>query len=593
MPLKHSFHIPVMGIGYTIDTPIKVAHLGIDSSISLVDDILIEKMREFYCKQFELPYQEISQKVKDYRAKRITSYLDMMHDIASDKLEGLRRSFVDKKQEFQEFLDTLPNGQALLEDFKVRYANGKNLSDLQEWVKENITLGAIDVNIMTKVDRTTYRDGEAQSAEFNDAHAALRGFANSKLSSSVILSAGMNTRLYAYMEKFKDFFPNQDGEFKKKIILKVSDFKSALVQGKFLAKKGLWVSEYRIESGLNCGGHAFAKEGFLMGPILNEFKTKREDLFMSVREVLDKALASSNRIVPQGPLVSKITAQGGVGTSDEHHFLMKEFKVDSVGWGSPFMLVPEVTSVDDTTRKALLKAKEEDLYLSKISPLGVPFNSLKGNTKDQEKLDWIQQGKPGSPCPKEFVKLNTEFSDRGLCTASRLYQKRKIEELKQTVTNKQEFQVAYQNIIEKSCVCVGLGTSAMIDKSIETNGIGDGVSVCPGPNIAYYSKESSLKEMLQHIYGSKEIPVREDRPNMFIKELNINIDFLKDRIAETHTSLKDKANAKWQKFADNINDGIAFYHEMVDAGKGVVEDRKEEFIRQLNQSRKRLTDLFE
>ena len=72
----------------------------------------------------------------------------------------------------------------------------------------------------------------------------------------------MNPRLYSYIENFEDFFPTKNGIIKKKIILKVSDYRSALIQGKFLAKKGLWVSEYRIESGLNCGGHAFASDGF-------------------------------------------------------------------------------------------------------------------------------------------------------------------------------------------------------------------------------------------------------------------------------------------------------------------------------------------
>ena len=43
----HSFHIPVMGIGYTIDTPLKVAQYGIDSVISIGDDFLLEKIREY------------------------------------------------------------------------------------------------------------------------------------------------------------------------------------------------------------------------------------------------------------------------------------------------------------------------------------------------------------------------------------------------------------------------------------------------------------------------------------------------------------------------------------------------------------------
>lgn len=47
---KHTFHIPVMGTGFTIDTPFKVAKYGISSVVSLVDDILVENMREYYSK---------------------------------------------------------------------------------------------------------------------------------------------------------------------------------------------------------------------------------------------------------------------------------------------------------------------------------------------------------------------------------------------------------------------------------------------------------------------------------------------------------------------------------------------------------------
>ena len=72
---------------------------------------------------------------------------------------------------------------------------------------------------------------------------------------------------------------------RKKIVLKVSDFRSSLIQGKFLARKGLWVSEYRIESGLNCGGHAFASEGFLIGPILEEFDRKKAELVEQLHEL--------------------------------------------------------------------------------------------------------------------------------------------------------------------------------------------------------------------------------------------------------------------------------------------------------------------
>lgn len=76
--------------------------------------------------------------------------------------------------------------------------------------------------------------------------------------------------------------------------------------------------------------------------------------------------------------------------------------MDSVGWGTPFLLVPEATTVDDTTLKKLSQAKEKDLYLSNISPLGVPFNSLRGNTKDMEKLANIQKTGPEVHAPKNM-----------------------------------------------------------------------------------------------------------------------------------------------------------------------------------------------
>lgn len=56
-PSFHIFNIPVMGLAYTIDTPIRVAHLGMSSVISIMDDELIEKVNAFYSRKFNLPYQ--------------------------------------------------------------------------------------------------------------------------------------------------------------------------------------------------------------------------------------------------------------------------------------------------------------------------------------------------------------------------------------------------------------------------------------------------------------------------------------------------------------------------------------------------------
>ncbi len=588
MNKTHSFHIPVMGIGFTIDTPLKVAQYGMDSVVSLVDDILLERLRKMYSDKFEIPYHEITNKIDDFRAKRITSYLNLIHDLAEKKFIALKNVTAEKSNEIKEYISMLPDSSTIKEEFRKLTVNGFNFNEIKSWAKKNLTMGSIDVNIMTKVDKDNYIKDEKLPIEYNDAHAALRGYANSDLRSSLILSAGMNPRLYAYMSQFDDFFPNENGEIKKKIILKVSDYRSALIQGKFLAKKGLWVSEYRIESGLNCGGHAFATDGYLLGPVLAEFKEKRNELRESVQEILNQVLLSLNRIIPKESLSLEITAQGGVGTEEEHDFLIDYYNVDSVGWGTPFLLVPEATTVDNKTLNKLVAAKEEDLYLSDISPLGVPFNNLRENTKDIEREALINKGRPGSACPKKFVALNKEFKEKGICTASRQYQYLKIKELDNSKLSSNEYQREYNKVIEKTCTCVGLGTSALLAYDLDTKVEGEGVSVCPGPNMAYYSKIMSLKDITNHIYGRSNMISRTDRPNMFIKELNIYLDFLKNKLEEATISMDKKQEKYLLTFTKNLKEGISYYHNLFSAFKGTFEEIKSVMLNDLEVSENKL-----
>lgn len=556
----HKFHIPVMGIGFTVDTPAKVAHLGISSVISLLDDILIEKMREFYCKKFEIPYNEISNKVEDFRAKRITTYLNLLDKIVKDKFAELKNSASEMGKEFDKYIELLPDFSPIKLKFNEFQKDIQNKKEHLQWILNNMKMGDIDVNIMTKLDKYNYLNGEKQLVEFNDAHAALRGFAESNLSSSVVLSAGMNPRLYAYFEKFNDFYPDESGFLKKKITLKVSDYRSALIQGKFFAKKGLWVSEYRIESGLNCGGHAFPTQGHLMGPIMEEFKNNREELYKSTFELYQAALTNLNRHCPEKPPYIKITAQGGIGTHQEHEFLLDYYKLDSIGWGSPFLLVPEVVNVDDNTLKLLSNAQEKDLYLSNTSPLGVPFNTLKNNTKDIEKQEWIDKGKPGSSCPKKYGAINIEE----MCTASSKYQRMKIKELDSMNLNEQEYKKAYDKITVKSCICVGLGTTPLLVNDLDIKVEGSAVSVCPGPNMAYFDKIVSLKEMVDHIYGRTNLLRSEIRPNMFVNEVILYFNYLESEIQEVADTASEKQKQYFDVFRQNMISGIDYYFNLAD-----------------------------
>ncbi|MFZ0599539.1 MAG: hypothetical protein WAM46_21300 [Flavobacterium sp.] len=562
----HTFHIPVMGLAYTIDSPIRVAQYGISSVVSIADDDLIEKMRNFYSTKFNLQYEEITQKFHDYRAQRITSYLNLVDKIVKQKFDNFKNELIESKTAVENYIAMLPNTSDIKKGFQNLLDDGISFTEnIQNYIESHLSPGLIDVNIMTKLDKDNFDKNEQLPIEFNDAHAALRGFANSNLESSVVLSAGMNPRLFSYFENFSDFFPNLNNELKKKITLKVSDFRSAMIQGNFLAKKGLWVSEYRIESGLNCGGHAFATDGLLLGPILEEFKEKKDQLIQSAHELMTKVLQQKQLYTPESPLPLKITVQGGVGTAEEHEFLLENYKVDSVGWGTPFLLVPEATSVDKATRELLINAKEEDLYLSHISPLGVPFNTLRGTTNEILRQKRIDQNKAGSSCPKKFLALRKEYDPQGICSASKKFQDHKLEELenvKETMSVK-AFEKAKFDITEKSCLCVGLANASYLENDIKIKGQAQGVIICPGPNMAYFDQEVSLSDMVGHIYGNKSVLRTENRPNLFVKELKMYVDYFRNEIENISGEITNSQLKKWNTFKTNIFEGIEYYEKLL------------------------------
>ncbi|MHA3789491.1 hypothetical protein ACX0HA_14865 [Flavobacterium hauense] len=553
----HTFHIPVMGLAYTIDSPIRVAHYGISSVISIMDDDLIERMNAFYSEKFSIPYQEITKKINDYRARRITAYLDLVDQIVTEKFNAFKDELTQSCTVLENFITMLP-GKSELKRKLETFVNGTGIKDsLRNYLDEHLSPGSIDVNIMTKVDRQNSENNTLLPDQFNDAHAALRGFANSRLNSSVILSAGLNPKLYAYFEDFTDFYPDKDFRLKKKVIIKVSDYRSALIQGSYFAKKGIWVSEFRIESGLNCGGHAFASDGTLLGPVLEEFKQKKGELIKATYELLCKGLLQKGYPVPPFPPALQITVQGGVGTHIEHEFLLEYYQTDSVGWGSPFLLVPEATAVDNDTRELLAKAKEEDLYTSNMSPLGVPFNAVRGMTNENLRLKRIKIGRPGSSCPKKYLALDKEYDLQGMCTASAKYQKKKVSNIMgNQCTTDIDLEQEYEKITEKSCLCVGLSNAALLENDILIKG-DRGVIVCPGPNIAYFDREYSLQEMVQHIYGGTSIIDEINRPNLFLKELQLNVDILKTKSFETEVNDKQLAKTK-----NNLLEGVLYYKKL-------------------------------
>lgn len=583
----HSFHIPVLGLAFSIDTPIRVARYGISSVISIVDDILIEHMRKHYARMYEQTYVPITVRDEDYRARRITAYLNLLHTIVQKQIAVLKASAFEKGSEIVKYFEMLPEDSQL----KALYLRMVNATDtekqsaLQHELRTNIVAGDIDVNIMTKLDKANAgSDQEKLPSEFSDALSSLRGFAQSDLNASVVLSAGLNSRLFSYLGQRKEFIPDELGNLKKRVILKVTDYRSAYIQGKILAKKGIWISEFRIESGLNCGGHAFASDGYLLGPILDEFKTNRQMLFDELSLLYNLALRDKGLSVPSVPMKFRITVQGGIGTAREDVFLREYYHVDGTGWGSPFLLVPEATNVDSTTRDILARAKKEDYYISDASPLGIPFNNVHGSSSDLQIQQRINDGKFGSRCTKKFLISNTEFTTEPICTASSQFQELKIEQLKNQNLPSEVLEQKIAKVLEKACLCEDLAASGLINTNRHGPVKDRAVAVCPGPNLAYFSRIASLEEMVGHIYGRIQLMTDSQRPNIFINELHLYVDYMKNEIQKRFDIWNLKEQKYFSTFKANLQDGIDHY-------KGLIPKLLEESERYRETMRNELLEL--
>jgi len=556
----HTIHIPVMDTGFAIVTPISVAPFGISFVMSIMDDMLVEKIRKHYCEKFNLAFAPITRWSEDARAKRITAYINTVHEIVQIKFKKIKSLPFFEANDKEKYFTMLPDESPL----KIAYnrllemAPGEKRKKAEKSLTEQMVKGSIDANIMVKLDRVNRdRKGNELPAEYSDSKAALRGFANSIVESSIIFSAGINQSLYSYMSAFKDFYRDKTGKMKKKIIIKVSDFRSALIQGKFLAKKGLEVYEFRIESGLNCGGHAFASNGQLLPVLLKEIHEKRDQLAASFKPLIQKYYEKMGWEYPDASAnhTPLITVQGGVGTPGEVKRLQKDFNIDKIGIATPFLLVPEVTCVESTTFNKLKEADESDLYLSEVSPLGVPFNNLRHSVSEEHTANKVEIGDPGSPCPKGFLVSNTEFSEVPICTASKEYQQQKLNELSATITDGTELALEQAKVVKKTCLCDHLGNGALINLGIKKEEKAP-QAVCPGQNISWFNREYSLMEMMAHFYNKQKSLVSKDRPHMFAKEIQMYVDYF-DRLIKK-SDLNERTTKTLNEFYENMKSGMEY-----------------------------------
>jgi hypothetical protein len=567
-PRTHRFHIPVMGTGHSIDTPLRIAKWGISSVISLVDDILVEQVHRLHAERRAIPFKGVDPRDPKARAERIRRYMDFLHEQVQMQMVELRAQSFANDTEKTRWFAMLPESSPLKAEWirlKTIPVGTREREEAETILSAKMEPGSIDANIMTKLDRRAIRpDGTQVEARLSDAKLALEGFALSVNPGNMIFSAGINPTLYGTMEEFPGFYRQGGEEARLGVIVKVSDFRSALTQGRFLAKKGLEVREFRIESGLNCGGHAFASDGELLGPIVDEFRRQRHRLQEDFSGMVAAYYRKKGWDVPDSVTAHEpaITVQGGLGNAAEHRRMLEDFGMEATGWGSPFLLVPEATPIDRRTRELLVQSGPGDIYLSDSSPLGVPFNNLRGSSSEVELWSRFSEGRPGSACPKGFLVSNTEFTSTPICTASKEYQGRKIEQIGGIGSP------GAKSVAVKECICHQLGNGALEfirQESAALSGTERAetrtpVSICPGPNIAWFDRTYSLAEMVDNIYGRIPSLVPDHRPHTFAAELTLYVEHLDRTRASIHPeNARDQENL--QSFKVNLAASLSWYRQ--------------------------------
>jgi hypothetical protein len=592
MTSEHTFHIPVLGIGHSVDTPIRVAPFGISSVISLVDDLLFEPIRKYYCEAFDLDFEPIPAGESDGRTRRVKAYLDAVRAVVERKFDAIQKLPFFEENDKKKYFRLLPDTSRLKAEYlrMLGMRPGPDREKLSRELTGQMSPGSIDVNIMVKVDRMPSDDaGMPLEGALSDAKAALKGFAESRLCSAIVFSAGINQSLFTYMSQFKNFYRDASGRLQKKIILKVSDFRSALTQGRFLAKKGLEVHEFRIESGLNCGGHAFAGSGQTLPLLLDEFRKRRQELSATLSQMVESFYRKQKMVFPDAGRHHRalITVQGGIGNAGEDQRLREHFGLDRTGWGSPFLLVPEATAVDEETRALLERAGYSELYLSDVSPLGVPFNNVKNSGSERWTTQRLRSGHPGSGCPKGFLVSNTEFSAKPICVASRAFQKRKLAKIHGQGLPEPEKEALCRAVTVKTCLCEHLGNGALIALGIAKDNPGP-QSVCPGPNLAWFRRSFTLTEMVDHIYGRGPSLVSPDRPHMFAREIELNVDYFQ-RLVEAWDGDAKQLDGL-EEFRQNLEKGMVLALAMAE-GRAYPGENLASIPVHIQRLRRRLADL--
>ena len=95
----HTFHVPVMGTGFTIESPLKLAHYGISSVVPITDHFIMEPLIKIHSENNGLDYTPVNPSDRKNRALIIKNYLNLLHTLVQRNFENLKQSSFEEGSE--------------------------------------------------------------------------------------------------------------------------------------------------------------------------------------------------------------------------------------------------------------------------------------------------------------------------------------------------------------------------------------------------------------------------------------------------------------------------------------------------------------
>ncbi|MCX6352283.1 MAG: hypothetical protein NTX03_10530, partial [Bacteroidetes bacterium] len=100
---------------------------------------------------------------------------------------------------------------------------------------------------------------------------------------------------------------------------------------------------------------------------------------------------------------------------------------------------------------------------------------------------------------------------------------------------------------------------------------------------AYFSGQFSLKQMVDHIYGRINILNTVQRPNMFVNELNLYVDYFKAELSKNIEAATANKARQLKTFQANLFLGIEYYKNLISSIKNEAEKYLIDMRKDLNQ----------